>query len=98
MRCVGRLPVVELLLSSSSVRVNAATSTGWTALYAAALNGHDAIVDALLAKALFLSLSRSFARALYLFFSLYPHPSDTLSLSSFCILQVCGLDHAYARV
>jgi ankyrin repeat protein len=68
------LPVVELLLSISSVRVNAATSAGWTALYAAALNGHDAIVDALLAKALSLSLARSlarsFVRALYLFLSL----------------------------
>ena len=43
----GQLEAVKLLLRSNA-DVNAVTISGWTALYVAALNGHELIVDELL--------------------------------------------------
>ena len=40
---------VELLLSSAA-DVNAVAPSGWTALYAAALNGHETIVELLVSN------------------------------------------------
>jgi hypothetical protein len=42
----GKLAAVQILLSAHA-NVNAAASSGWTALYAAALNGHEDIVSLL---------------------------------------------------
>ena len=45
----GQIDCVSLLLTANA-NVNAATRSGWTALYAAALNGHDQIVEMLVAR------------------------------------------------
>jgi len=45
----GQLEAVTILLENNA-NVNIATASGWTALYAAALNGHDQIVDLLLTR------------------------------------------------
>ena len=45
----GKLEAVQLLLSNAA-DVNAAAQSGWTALYAAALNGHETIVELLVSN------------------------------------------------
>ena len=45
----GKLEAVRLLLSNAA-DVNAAAQSGWTALYAAALNGHESIVELLVSN------------------------------------------------
>jgi len=45
---MGFEQAVELLLKEKNIDVNAVTATGWTALYAAAMNGEEECVEALL--------------------------------------------------
>ena len=45
---MGFEQAVDLLLKKKNIDVNAVTTTGWTALYAAAMNGEEECVEALL--------------------------------------------------